>query len=155
MKRLIAFALLTGALAGCQGASDGHPMGLAEANSQTAGGLTATIQMPTRFYSVGDAFSVVVTIVNSSQQAQLIGPSTGAAVYVKVMRWVPQGWVEVKRYSSAASKPWTLSPGSSRSFPIPLHVESDWPTDEPLRITAEINGRPDLAPGIVVQVQTR
>ena len=64
-------------------------------------------------------------------------------------------WEEVKRYPQAETttmNPWTLEANSHRTFEMQLTVQPDWPTGEPLRMTAELNGRKDVSPSLTLTV---
>jgi len=49
-------------------------------------------------------------------------------------------------------KPWTLPAGDERSWTLRIPVEPDWPTAEALRITGELNGRPEVSPVVCIEV---
>jgi hypothetical protein len=128
---------------------------MAERNTVRSGPLLATLQLPTRSLVAGQTFPAVVTVRNTGSVPVRITANSGSLVYVRVMRHSPAGFFEVKRYppvSLAVVRPWELRPGEVRRFEMTLTAEPDWPTNEPLRLEAEVNGQPALAPGIIVQV---
>ena len=55
-------------------------------------------------------------------------------------------------FAARARRSSTWDGGATRTFVIPLTVPPDWPTHEPLRLTAELNGVDDLATGLLVKV---
>jgi len=127
-----------------------------EVNSAERDGLVVEIELTRREFAVGQTMPVTVTALNTTRRDLDILASTGAPVYVKVWRNIGVGWEEVKRYPQAAvmvMSPWSLEARGRRTFPLSVPVEPDWPTNEPLRVTAELNGRPEVAPGIIIRVQ--
>jgi len=50
------------------------------------------------------------------------------------------------------ASPWALKAGQSRKFVMNLPVEADWPTEEPLKLTVELNGRADVVVGGLIKV---
>ena len=141
----------TVALAGCEG----QKVAPRPANSVEINGLAVTIDVPNRSFTVGEQFKVTVTAHNTTKQPMRIPAGSGAPVYVRLWRYTGLAWEEVKRYPESAvmiMRPWSLAPGQKRTFAMQLAVEPDWPTGEVLRITAELNGRAEVAPGVTVEV---
>jgi len=131
------------------------PVAAAPANAVTAGNLRVSVELPRRDFVVGESFSVTVTAVNLGQSAITIPAESRAQVFVDISRRTPLGWEELLRYPPAPAVvmcPWTLGPGQQRSFTLNLTVEPHWPTNELLYLSAELNGRPDAAPGIAITV---
>ncbi len=98
---------------------------------------------------------VIVVARNLSGEPIRITGRTGAPVYVRVQRFTGLGWETVKRYPTVATmvmNPWMLRGGAQRRFTLNLRVEPDWPTNEKLRLKAELNGRRDVAPAVEVIV---
>lgn len=127
------------------------------ANTVKTDGLEVSLDVPKRNFKPGETFRVKLTARNTTKDPMRILATTGAPVYVRIWRHTGLGWEEVKRYPRAATmvmSPWTLEPHSVRSFVMQLTVEPDWPTAEALRITAELNGRREAAPGVTIEVFT-
>lgn len=135
-------------LAGCQ-APKPPPVAVAGIdNSQSDGPLTATLTTAARNVACGDTLGVTVTIRNTDKKLPAsVTATSGAPVYVRLYRKTAAGWEVVHRYPENATQivtTWTLGPLESRSFPLNLKVERDWPTNETLRLEATVNGQPKL-----------
>ena len=121
-----------------------------------ADGLVVTLESPQHDVLVpGENLSLIVTVRNTTKQPAEIVARSGAPVYARVWRRGEMYWQQVKTYPQAATMvmtPWTLPAREQRTFMLSLPVEPDWPTGEPLRITAELNGRPQAKPAIIVRV---
>jgi hypothetical protein len=117
-------------------------------NSQSEGPLTVTLKTAVRNVVRGDTMGVTVVVRNTDKKESVPATATtGAPVYVKLYRKTAVGWEEVHRYPENVTQivtTWTLGPLESRSFPMNLKVEPDWPTNEPLRLEVVVNGRPKL-----------
>ena len=121
----------------------------------TKDGLTVELHLPRRLLVRGETVPVTVVARNLTKDEMVIPATTGALVYVTLWRNTEVGWEQVKQYPESAAQvatPWRLAGTSAQSFPLNLRVAPDWPTGEPLRITAELNGRPEVAPGGIIQV---
>jgi len=119
------------------------------------GGLQVGMKLPKTGFVTGETFNVVVTAKNVSDEPVTIDAASGSQVYVRIHRYTGMTWDEVKRYPETATmlmKPWTLQPGQQQSWKLMIPVEPDWPTAEGLRITAELNGRPEVSPVIAIEV---
>ena len=124
-------------------------------NIADAGGLEVGIKLPKTSFVVGEKFNVVVTAKNISDAPITIDAASGSPVYVRIHRYTGMAWEEVKRYPQAATmlmRPWTLRAGDQRSWTLLIPVEPDWPTAEGLRITSELNGRPEVSPVVSIEV---
>jgi len=158
MKHFVGFfalVLFGGALAaGCQGQK---PIPVAS-NTRELAGLAVSLELPKRQFVQGEQFNVVITARNMTKRPIQIVAQSGAAVHVSIRRHNGLSWQEVKRYPQAAlmvMRPWTLDAGVERSFMMQLTVEPDWPTDEPLQITGQLNGRFDPQPAVTIEVLGR
>jgi len=116
-------------------------------------GLILKVRINRRYCVRGQTIRLTITAINTSKKDVHIPADTGALVYAKLWRHTATGWELVKRYPQSmvmVASPWILKAGQSRKFVLNLPVESDWPTEEPLRLTVELNGRPDLvAKGLI------
>lgn len=122
---------------------------------QTEDGLKVELRVPQRDLVRGQTVPVTVIASNLTGKEIVVPASSGALVYVSIWRSTATGWEQVKRYPETAAElasPWRLAGKSSHTFPVNLPVAPDWPTGEPLRITAELNGRPGIAPGGIIEV---
>ncbi len=152
MKRIAIAFLVIGLVsaAGCQSKPD-EILWRAQADD----GLVVTAGVPHRNYVRGGTVTVSVVVRNISADDIAIGADSGALVYATLWRKTTIGWEQVKRYPQSAvmvASPWKLAAGKTYKCPLNLPIEPDWPTGEPLRLTVELNGRDDLAPGGLIQV---
>jgi hypothetical protein len=153
---LFALLLIVGAAAGCRtelAPANPGPDAAVAANK----GLELILELPGRNFTAGQTMAVTVTARNVGD-SPIVMQTTGAPVYIRVYRHTTIGWDEVKRYPQneimVAGK-WTLEPISQRVFNMNIPVEADWPTGEPLRIAAQLNGRGDVKPAVVVRVKSK
>lgn len=145
--------LVTLMLIGCNGAE--VPLG---SDSAEAAGLMVRIQAPKTTFLTGEEFKVVVVARNTTHKPMRIDATTGAPVYLRIWRHTGLGWQQVRRYPQVATmvmNPWTLKPRSERRFELNLVVEPDWPTNEALLLTAELNARGDVVPSIFIGIVPR
>jgi len=121
--------------------------------SAAKGGLFLEMSLPERQYALGDTIPVTVVAVNESKEEMVLKATSGALMYLTLWRHTPVGWEQLKRFPETAvmiPSPWKLPPGGSNKFPVNLEVTPDWPKSEQLKLTAELNGRPDLkAEGLI------
>lgn len=149
--------LLAAALAGCPPqAGSGRP-GLSPVASASAvsGGLSVGVVIPARNLAVGDEFQVKVIAENVAGGTIDIKAPSSTPIIVKLWRHTGVGWEEVNRYprnDMMVMKIWSLAPRGRRTFSLRLRVGRDWPTGELLRITGELNGRPDAVAGVTLDV---
>ncbi len=151
---LILAAAAALAASGCQEPAPLPAAPAGVANSASNQGLTVELRAPTRQVVWGQTLTVEIVARNTTAEDIVIDADTGAEVYLRLWRLTTGGWEQVKRYPATpvmVAWRWTLPPGGSRSFQRVLQVERDWPTGEALRLTVELNGRPDVAPGAVVE----
>ena len=151
--KVINLLLLTGALllVGCTRNHEVSP----HANTLTLDGLSVSIELPGRTFTVGEQFKVVLTAYNTTNKPMEILADNGSLIYVRIWRRTGEVWEDVKTYPTATidvKSPWTLDPHTTRSFTMELTVEPDWPRGEILRVTGELNGRTEVSPGLTVEV---
>ena len=153
---VLSLALAAG-LTGCPPADSNQagPNAAGILESQTKNGLTVTLKAATRYLAVGDSLAVNITVTNQTDAPITIKANSGAEALVHLFRNTSVGWEQVKSFpemQTMVMNPWVLQAGASRTFTLNLPIAKDWPTNEPVRITAEINGLPGLAPGGVIRV---
>jgi hypothetical protein len=155
-RNILAASMLAAmVLAGCNGDGSDKIM-TGPVNAVEADGLGATLTIPTRNYRIGDKVPASITVTNTTDEPATIRATTGAPIYLHVERWTGLAWEPVLTFPEAAimvMSPWTLKPGASRTFEMTLTVEPDWPTNEMLRLVAEVNGRPQLRPALTFEVE--
>ena len=118
-------------------------------------GLGVELRVPRRSLVRGETVPITVTARNLGKKEMVIPATSGALVYVILWRKTAVGWERVKRYPETAvpvASTWRLAPGAAQPFPLNLPIAPDWPVGEPLRLTAELNGRPEVKPGGIIQV---
>jgi hypothetical protein len=108
---------------------------------------------------VGEQVHVTVTARNLSRTPIQIESATAAPVIVTLWRYDrAKGWVRVRQFPTAPLRRhsrWELGKKEQRTFRIDLPVEPDWPSLTTLKLSAELNGRPDARPHVFVYVQPK
>jgi hypothetical protein len=152
LTTMLAMLLLTAA-AGCQparpAADEGFTVGAVNQ------GLLLGVNLPGRYFARGDTVPLTLLARNVTDRDMVIHADSGALVYVRLARHTSMAWQEVKRFPAAAvtvARDWKLPAGGSHKFVMNLDVTPDWPTGEPLRLTAELNGRDDVQPAALIEV---
>ena len=128
------------------------------ANTVRAEGLSLRLSLPRREFVTGQAIPVTLRVRNVTDEPITIVASTSSPYYIRVWRYTSVGWELLKQYPRAAlmvMSPWTLAADGERVFEFSVPVEPDWPTNEPLRLTAMLNGREALTPALTVYVRSR
>lgn len=144
--KAVAVALLCSVVfaAGCQTqAPPSGPGGIW--HTVTQNGLKLTLEAPERTYAPGSVIPLTITATNLGPQPMCFTAPTSAIVLVGVARQTNIGVETLHKYPEASAQvqtPWVLGPGQCRSFKMTLTVGSDWPTQEPLRLMAELAGCP-------------
>lgn len=149
--RISTLLSVCGLLAGCGGVGDLT----GRTASVQSGGLKVSVSVPKRFLHPGEKVDVVVTATNTTAAAMRISANSTAPAYVRLWRLATLDWERIMRFPKTPTmimRPWTLSAWGRRTFPMTLTVSPDWPTNQPLRITGELNGRPDAVPDLLVRV---
>ncbi len=156
--RLICFLLLPGvmglAICGCKKTE----LASGITNTTEVSGLALTVEVPKRIFTVGEQFTLAITASNTTKEPIEIVATNSALVYVRILRYNGVAWREVKRYpetSAMVISPWTLPKRATRRFDMQLTVEPDWPMGENVRITAELNGRPEVSAGLSIEIVPR
>ena len=117
--------------------------------------IRLTLSLSTTALAAGQDVRVIATAVNNTRRPLEITASTSALVIVRLWRQTPSGWTQVREYPETALQvlhPWTLAPGEQREFEWTLTVEPNWPPNEPLRMTAELNGHPARSAPVALRV---
>jgi len=143
------------ALVGCQPAA---PVTDLNANTVQRSGLAVTLKLDRRSFVAGQTVRVALAARNVTQARIPIDATSGTPVFVRLWRNAGLGWEVVRTYPQSAlmiASPWTLPPGAVRTFELRLPVEPDWPTGELLRLTGELNGRPDAQAVLTISIQPR
>ncbi len=155
---LIALALAGLLLAGC---TPGPAVDAPSPVTATAAGQDLRVQVTVqpRTVRIGEPLHVSLIATNTSEdQPVTITSRTGALMLVTVWEHDNRTWQQVRQYPEAAIQvlsPWTLGPGESRTFEMTVPVEPGWPEAKRVRITAHLNGRPQLQPGVITTVLPR
>lgn len=152
MNRLvIVLAMLPlAALLGCQQ----PPVDEAFTVSAEGKGLWLEMRIPDRYFVRGDTIPVAVVARNTTEEDLVIQANSGALVYLRLARHTGLAWEEIKRFPAAAimvTRQWKLPAGGSHKVLMNLDVTADWPTGEPLKLTAELNGRGDVQAAALIE----
>ena len=121
-------------------------------------GLAVTLTLPARSFVVGEQFEIALIAENTTDAPIEVDARSTSPYFLRVWRDTSIGWVQVKRYPQVdltVLSPWTLGAGGRREFAgIKLEVEPDWPQGEMLRITAELNSRPDARAAVPIVIES-
>ena len=126
-------------------------------NVAEADGLRVQVQLPGRYFKTGQKIRVAVTATNTTGKPIEIHSPTGAPVLVRITRQTLLSPEQVRVYPGSATAnilSWTLPAGQSRTFVLRVPVEPDWPVEELLHLSAELNGYGHLAPAVTVFIQS-
>jgi hypothetical protein len=125
-------------------------------NVAEAGGLKVEVELPGRNFQTGDDLRVQVTATNTTGKPIEIHSPTGAPVLIRVLRHTMLAPEQVRAYPRTATAnilSWTLPAGQARNFVLMVPIEPDWPVEEVLHVTAELNGYGKVAPGVFIIVR--
>ncbi len=139
--------------AGCSA----QPQTAVTANAATAvsNGLALSVEIDKSCFVVGDKVSIKLTARNTTDHPIRITAPNSSPYLICVWKDNSLAWERILTYPKAAMmviNPWTLEANSERTFFVSVPVEPDWPTNELLRLSCELNGRPDLAPYVMITV---
>ncbi len=150
--------LLAAGLSGCKGRIAGELWYSGEFDIVRSGGLVLGIEVPKRQFAVGETFPVRITAQNQGKDPITITAKSTSPVYVLIYRHDGIGWEELLHYPKAEMmvvRTWTLAPGAARRYSLNLTVEPNWPTGEPLRVAAVVNGLPGPEAGVEITITGR
>jgi hypothetical protein len=125
-------------------------------NVAAAKGLKVQLELPTRDFHTGDVVRVSVTAANTTDKPIDVCSPTGAPVLVRITRETLLHPEEIHVYPTSATTnilSWTLPAGQSRTLVLMVPVEPDWPVNEILFLSAELNGYAAMAPNIAIMVK--
>jgi len=130
-----------------------EPEGIAV--QKVAGGLALELRLPRRSFVRGEIIPVTIIARNLTEEDMLIKAESGALVYLTLWRHTSLAWEQLKRFPETAvmvASPWTLKAEGAYEYTMNLEVTPDWPTAEPLKISAHLNGRGELQPAGLIEV---
>ena len=144
-------------LIGCKqpDADNGKPAAISQ--EKAADGLVVTLEVPSREFVQGETVPVTVRVTNTSDQPIQIRATSAALVKFTVWQKQVGGLARIKTIPEMAAQvlsPWVLEADSTRTFTRDLEVTKDWPTNEILWLSAELNGREGLMPKVYFEVKT-
>lgn len=152
----LAAVLAAAAAAGCAGSNSA--INGAPSSRVVVDGLAVSLELPARAFRPGQTFTVNLSAENVSGRPIHLDARTRSLYYLRLWRDTTIGWEPLRRYPQSEAMvpgPWTLAPGKRRAFgPITLTVEPDWPRGEMLRITGELNGRPNAKAAVEIVVES-
>ena len=158
MNRTVwAWIVLGAVLAGCYEPVEPTAPIPPDTRTATAAGddLIVTLGLPKTTFETGERFRVSILAANQTDQRLRIQADSGAPYFVSLWRYTGTGWDKIKRYPVTPQmvlSEWYLAPFGTRRFAPMVTVEPDWPTRELLRLQVELNGRPDVAPWVSIEV---
>ena len=120
-----------------------------------ADGLRVSMDIPKRHFAPGENFDLTIKATNMTKEPILITAPTAAPVYVRLWRNTSVGWERIKSFPQTENiivKEWTLAPRETREFKMVLSAQPDWPQDEMLKLSAEINGKNKISPMLTIDV---
>jgi hypothetical protein len=126
-------------------------------NFEVSEGLKVSIKLPSRRYKAGDVITVSVAATNTTDDPIQIHSPTGAPVLVRISRQSYLASEQVRVYPRTATtniRSWTLPAGRRETYTLRVPVEPDWPVNEWLHLSAELNGYGQLAPALLIQVRS-
>ena len=119
--------------------------------------LEVSVTADPRGASIGETINVTVAARNRGYKPIRIESDTAAPVIATLWRYDrAKGWVRVKEFPTAARRrhtSWVLRSGKTEPFHLELPVDPDWPVLETLKLSAELNGRPDARPHVFIYVK--
>jgi hypothetical protein len=144
-------------LAACAAVGCGKP---AETTLTTASAadrdLKTTMTVDRQFARAGQDLHITLTARNTGLHTMEISARNSAPMLVTLWRYDSlKGWQRIAEYPQAAAfqlSPWKLSPFGQRTFEMTVPVDDTWPTNESIRLSAELNGRPDARAYVLVKV---
>lgn len=155
--RMAAFLALLAVATGAAGCGKPAPTGPA-ISTASSGDLKTTLAIDREFARVGQTLHVTLMARNTGIHTLQIEARTGAPMLVTIWKYdVLKGWQRIGQYPEAAIfqlTPWKLGPFAQRTFEMDVPVGQSWPTNENIRLSAELNGRPDARPYLLVKVLT-
>ena len=124
-----------------------------------SGPLSASITTDRRTAAVSESVRVTLTVRNTSREPIPIEAASTAPMFVSVWRYVAaEGWLRVKEYPEAViarRRAWVLEGREEKTFSMTVPVEPDWPTRQLIKLTAELNGRTDARPYILLEISPK
>ena len=121
--------------------------------------LLATMTADKRIARVGEGINVALVARNTSLRSMSIEAATTAPMIVTVWRYdMAKGWTRVKEYPKVAiyrRQTWVLHGGKERAFSMAVPVEPDWPTQQMVKLMAELNGRTDARPYVLIEIRPK
>lgn len=155
MKRLLTVLLAAGLLiaAGCkpkQQLREYEPLNMDVATSND---MIVTMDVAKDRYLPGELINVNVRVRNISNHPMTIQSNSTSHVRVIAYRQTPLGWDTLSVYpvgTAPQNNAWALGAGEMTIFPVPVRVGPIWPQGDYVKLVAEVNGRPDVAPAVQV-----
>jgi len=119
--------------------------------------LEVSVTADPRVAAIGETIRVTVAARNHGYKPIPIESETAAPVIATLWRYdAAKGWIRVKEFPTAARRQhasWVLRSRKAEPFHLDLPVDPDWPVLETLKLSAELNGRPDARPHVFIYVK--
>lgn len=154
--RVLVAALLPALLAviGCAQKPMASPPAGQLSNHVTSGDLSARLVVDKPVAVVDNSFQVWLSVTNMGKTPVPVLADSTAPMIVTLWRYTPTGWERFREFPQSAvrrSVSWQLHPGQTRDFHMTVPVTPDWPMTDLLKLTAEMNGRPEAQPAVLVR----
>jgi hypothetical protein len=125
-------------------------------NNVATKGLKVQVELPTRDFHTGDTIPVTVVVTNTTGKPIDVCSPTGAPVLVRITRETLMHPEEIHVYPNSATTnilSYTIPAGEMWKKVLMVPVEPDWPVNEILFLSAELNGYPAMAPNLAIMVK--
>ncbi len=146
-------------LAACVAGCSQHGPAEIPGTEVASGPLLASIATDRRSAEVGQSVRVTLIVRNTSGDPIPVEAASTAPMFVSVWRYVAaEGWLRIKEYPEAViarRQAWVLEGREEKSFSMTVPVEPDWPTRQLIKLTAELNGRTDARPYVLMEIRPR
>lgn len=124
-----------------------------------SGDLEAVVTVDRRTAHLGQTIGVTLTVRNTSRDPIPVESRTAAPMIVTVWNYDSEKrWRRVKEYPQVSifqRTLWVLSGKEERTFAMKVPVEPDWPARQLVKLTAELNGRTDARPYVLVEIRRK
>ena len=125
----------------------------------TREGLQAELFVDRRSATVGDVIHLTFTARNVQREASRIESATANPLIVTLWRYdAAKDWIRLEEFPAAPLRQhqsWLLDGGDDRTFSVELPIGPHWPALETLKLSAELNGRPDVRPHVFLYVHPK
>jgi uncharacterized protein (DUF58 family) len=125
-------------------------------NFAEAKGLKVQVELPARNFQTGQTIPVTVRVSNTTGKPIEVTSPTGAPVLVRITRESLMHPEEIHVYPTSATTnilSYTIPAGEAWKKVLMVPVEPDWPVNEIIYLSAELNGYPAMAPSLAIMIK--